>query len=119
MRAVARLGEKRFPLYGRDPYEASRIDGFLDASLVFARDAQLYLLALANGSVVGATCTRARATHFAVYAAGIDRALAPERAYLVGAASRSPTSPSPASSRCSRTSTAGAPSSTRAGSRPF
>jgi len=41
MRAVARLGERRFPLYGRDAYEASRIDSFLDASLVFARDAQI------------------------------------------------------------------------------
>ncbi len=36
MRAVARLGEGKFPLYGADPYEASRIDSFLDASLVFA-----------------------------------------------------------------------------------
>ena len=46
MRAVARLGEGKVPLYGSDPYEASRIDGFLDASLVFARDSQIYLLAL-------------------------------------------------------------------------
>src|SRR5882724_7598014 len=51
MRAVARLGEGRFPLYGRGPYEASRVDSFLDASLVFARDAQLYLLALMSGTV--------------------------------------------------------------------
>jgi glutathione S-transferase len=36
MRAVARLGHERFALYGRDPYEASRIDSFLDTSLVFA-----------------------------------------------------------------------------------
>ena len=36
MRAVARLGERTLPLYGRDAYEASRIDSFLDASLVFA-----------------------------------------------------------------------------------
>jgi len=28
MRAVARLGEGRFPLYGRGPYEASRVDSF-------------------------------------------------------------------------------------------
>ena len=41
MRTVARLGESRFPLYGRGPYEASRVDTFLDASLVFARDAQV------------------------------------------------------------------------------
>jgi hypothetical protein len=37
MRAVARLGQDRFPLYAGDAYEASRIDGFLDASLVRAR----------------------------------------------------------------------------------
>ena len=46
MRAVARLGAGRFPLYGRDPYQASRIGSFLDASLVFARDSQTYLLTL-------------------------------------------------------------------------
>ena len=51
MRAVARLGESKFPLYGRGPYEAARVDSFLDASLVFARDAQLYLLSLMNGTV--------------------------------------------------------------------
>ena len=51
MRAVARLGESRVPLYGSDPYEASRIDSFLDASLVFARDAQIYLLSLLDGTV--------------------------------------------------------------------
>src|SRR5262245_24806762 len=49
MRAVARLGESRCPLYGRGPYEASRVDSFLDASLVFARDAQVYLLVLMSG----------------------------------------------------------------------
>jgi elongation factor 1-gamma len=51
MRAVARLGESRFPLYGHGPYEASRVDSFLDASLVFARDAQIYLLALMSERV--------------------------------------------------------------------
>lgn len=55
MRAVARLGEKRFPLYGRDAYEASRIDSFLDASLVFARDSQIYLLSLISGTVTPET----------------------------------------------------------------
>ncbi|MDP6952677.1 MAG: glutathione S-transferase, partial [Alphaproteobacteria bacterium] len=48
MRTVARLGADSFPLYGNDPYEASRIDSFLDAALVFARDSQIYLLAM-NG----------------------------------------------------------------------
>jgi hypothetical protein len=51
MRAVARLGAGRFPIYGRNDYESSRIDAFLDASLVFARDGQIYLLALNNSAV--------------------------------------------------------------------
>ena len=37
MRAVARLAKNDYPIYGRDAYEASRIDGFLDVSLVFSR----------------------------------------------------------------------------------
>ena len=83
MRAVARLGESEFPLYGCDAYEASRIDSFLDVSLVFARDAQLYLLALMNGTVSAEIHTRAR-EGFAVYASGINQALAPDREFLVG-----------------------------------
>ena len=46
MRVVARLGDATNGLYGTDAYTASRIDSFLDASLVFARDSQIYLLAL-------------------------------------------------------------------------
>jgi glutathione S-transferase len=45
LRAVARAAEST-DLYGRDGYEASRIDSFLDASLVFAREAQVYLLGI-------------------------------------------------------------------------
>lgn len=83
MRAVARLGESKFPLYGRGPYEAARVDSFLDASLVFARDAQLYLLSLMNGTVSSEIHSRAR-DGFVVYAAGISQALSPDREYLVG-----------------------------------
>lgn len=83
MRAVARLGESKFPLYGRGPYEAARVDSFLDASLVFARDSQLYLLALMNGAVSPETHSRAR-DGFAVWAAGINQALSSGREYLVG-----------------------------------
>jgi glutathione S-transferase len=83
MRAVARLGEGRCPLYGRDAYEASRVDSFLDASLVFARDAQIYLLSLMTGTVSTEGHSRAR-DGFAVYAAGIDQALSPDREFLVG-----------------------------------
>jgi len=84
MRAVARLGEAKFPLYGRDPWEASRIDSFLDASLVFARDAQIYLLALSDGTVDAAIHARARQA-FAIYASGLEQALSPRRKTLVGA----------------------------------
>src|SRR6266566_3835520 len=83
MRAVARLGESRFPLYGRGPYEASRVDSFLDASLMFARDAQVYLLALMSRRVSPETHARAR-DGFAVYVAGIDQALSSGREFLVG-----------------------------------
>jgi glutathione S-transferase len=83
MRAVARLGSGRLQLYGRDPYEASRIDSFLDASLVFARDSQLYLLALRDKDFPSDIHARAKEA-FANYAAGIEQALAPDRAFLVG-----------------------------------
>lgn len=83
MRAVARLGEKRQPLYGSNPYEASRIDSFLDASLVFGRDTQPYLLALREEGFATELHTRANEA-FAIYLAGIEQALKPDRTYLVG-----------------------------------
>jgi glutathione S-transferase len=83
MRAVARLGESRFPLYGRDAYEASRIDSFLDASLVFARDGQIYLLSLISGTVSPEIHSRAR-DGFTVYMSGINQALSPDREFIVG-----------------------------------
>ena len=65
-----------FPLYGRDAYEASRIDSFLDVSLVFARDSQIYLLALSDGTVDTAIHARAKQA-FAIYASGLEQALSP------------------------------------------
>jgi glutathione S-transferase len=82
-RAVVRLAPARTSLYGDDPYTASRIDAFLDASLVFARETQVYLLRLGGGSVEALTHGRARAARD-VYLAGIEQALAPARAFLVG-----------------------------------
>ncbi len=83
MRAVARLGDVKLGLYGKDPYETSRIDSFLDASLVFARDSQIYLLALGSGSLSEEIYHR---THeaFAVYMAGINSALSAGRGFIVG-----------------------------------
>ncbi|HLZ84308.1 MAG TPA: glutathione S-transferase family protein [Caulobacteraceae bacterium] len=75
MRAVARLAVHDGGLYGRDAYAASRIDSFLDASLVFARDTQFYLLALGRSALTAEIQSRA-AEAFAAYMAGIEQALA-------------------------------------------
>ncbi len=83
MRAVARLGESKIPLYGRDSYEASRIDSFLDASLVFARDSQIYLLALGSQTISTEIHSRMRDA-FDVYLSGTNRALSPARKFVVG-----------------------------------
>ena len=83
MRAVARLGLERFPIYGRDVYQSSRIDGFLDASLVFARDGQIYLLALREKAVSRELYVRVRET-FETYLSGIEQALASRHSFLVG-----------------------------------
>jgi glutathione S-transferase len=82
-RAVVRLAPERTRLYGDDPYTASRIDAFLDASLGFAREVQAYLLKLSGGRVKPPTHERARAARDS-YLAGIEQALAPARAFLVG-----------------------------------
>lgn len=84
LRAVARIAGEKTDLYGAgDPYLASRIDSFLDASLVFARDVQLYLLKLASGKIKAPTHERARAARDA-YLAGIEQALAPVRSWISG-----------------------------------
>jgi len=84
LRAVGRLGERRVPLYGRDAYEASRIDSFLDATLVFARDTQTYLLALLGGGAIREHHARAGEA-LSTYLTGVNRALMPAREFLVGA----------------------------------
>jgi elongation factor 1-gamma len=82
-RAVARLRRHGPALYGDDTYSAARIDSFLDASLVFARDGQIYLLSLGNNSIEKAIHDAA-AKAFETYLGGIEAALAPSRGHLVG-----------------------------------
>lgn len=84
-RAVARIGQSRCNLYGHDAYEASRIDSFLDVSLVFARASQPYLLAL-GGDRLDAVLYEETREALTSYLAGMDQALAPDRATLVGEA---------------------------------
>jgi glutathione S-transferase len=84
MRTVARLGAQTFPLYGADPYQASRVDSFLDVSLVFARDAQLYLFALRNATLTEDLHARA-GDAVTTYLGGLEQALKPDRGALTGA----------------------------------
>lgn len=48
LRAVARAGAQDQGLYGRNGMQASRVDSFLDACLVFGREAQVYLLGIGD-----------------------------------------------------------------------
>lgn len=74
MRAVARLGGLNDGLYGHDPFTASRIDSFLDASLVLGRDSQPYLLTLLGGTISALDHSRA-AQSLRTYMEGIELAL--------------------------------------------
>ena len=78
MRAVARLAGDRFPLYGADAYEAARVESFLDVSLIFARDSQIYLLAVSNRALT-AEIRENTAAAFETYLAGMEQALRPDR----------------------------------------
>ena len=79
LRAVARVGEK-VDLYGEDEYEASRIDSFLDANLVFAREAQVYMLDFENVSNEGYERMSAA---YEFYLSGIESSLN-ESPYITG-----------------------------------
>ncbi len=83
LRAVARRGASACRLYGSDDYEASRIDGFLDAGLVFAREAQVYLLGIE--SLSAETCAR-MAGAYEFYLSGIEASLAQGHGFIAGPA---------------------------------
>ena len=80
LRAVARVGAGQRALYGRDDYEASRIDSFLDANLVFAREAQVYLLGM---SAPAATVHERMRAAYEFYLGGVENALT-QGDYLAG-----------------------------------
>ncbi len=72
LRAVVRASREEHGLYGHDHYAASRIDSFLDASLVFAREAQVYLLAAEK--MDAATIDRMAAA-YEFFLSGVEQAL--------------------------------------------
>lgn len=73
LRAVARSFSEP-PLYGTTPLAASRIDSFLDANLVFAREAQVYLLALQGKNADTSHWERMQSA-YEFYLAGIEAQL--------------------------------------------
>ena len=74
MRAAARLGPNGAALCGRDALSQSRIDGFLDQSLIFARDLQRYLFAARDRTPVGIHAEMTSSVD--IYLSGIEQALA-------------------------------------------
>jgi len=80
LRATVRASRIDHGLYGRDGYAASRIDSFLDAGLVFAREAQVYLLAV---SAMTSELRERMAAAYAFYLQGIEQALS-QNDYLAG-----------------------------------
>jgi glutathione S-transferase len=72
MRAAARAGAEPNKLLGESPMEQSRIDSFLDRSLVFARDLQRYLLA---GDDMTPALHAEMAGELFTFSSGLDRAL--------------------------------------------
>ena len=80
LRSVARSAPDGTALYGSSGYESSRIDSFLDAGLVFAREAQVYLLGM--DSLSKETYDRMAAA-YEFYLSGIEATLANNK-YLVG-----------------------------------
>ena len=83
MRSVARLGSITCSLYRDDAYSASRIDSFLDATLVFACDSKLYLLSLLEGTFTSNLHETAKQA-LCTYLSRLNRALSPDRSCLVG-----------------------------------
>ena len=79
LRSVARAG-KASDLYGNNDYEASRIDSFLDANLVFAREAQVYLLEVETLTKEG---HERMSLAYEFYISGLEASLA-NNSYIAG-----------------------------------
>lgn len=80
MRLVARLKKNNNNIYGSNPYETSRIDSFLDASLLFAKSSQNYLLSINNNSATIKIRNEAKEA-FITYMTGIENALKENKKY--------------------------------------
>ncbi len=80
LRSVARSAPETAMIYGTSGYEASRIDSFLDAGLVFAREAQVYLLGIDG---ISEEAYQRMTAAYEFYLSGIEATLE-NSDYLVG-----------------------------------
>ena len=80
LRSVVRAAPEGSSLYGTSIYEASRVDSFLDANLVFAREAQVYLLDVDTLTQEGYD---RMSSAYEFYLSGVEATLAVS-SYLVG-----------------------------------
>ena len=78
MRNVARIGENTNNVYGFDAFSSSRIDSFLDSSLVFACDSQAYLLSLMKDTLT-VDIYDSVASAFTDWLNGIEKALSNQK----------------------------------------
>ena len=75
LRLITRLGKNKINLYGKDSFTKSRVDSFLDVSLVFGALTQPFLLSLnSNKKLQKATITAAE-NAFVTYMNGIENSL--------------------------------------------
>ncbi len=72
LRSVVRASRMPHTLYGEDVADASRIDSFLDACLVFAREAQVYLLGIKS---ISREAYDRMSSAYAFYLDGIEQSL--------------------------------------------
>ncbi len=75
LRLVARIGENEINLYGRNNFIKSRIDSFLDTSLVFGCTTQPYLLALSSKKKISKSIILEAEKAYMLYMNGIETSL--------------------------------------------
>ena len=72
LRLVARIGKNKMNLYGKNDFIRSRVDSFLDSSLVFGSLNQSYLLALNSNNPITKTIIKSAENAYKSYMDGIE-----------------------------------------------
>ena len=75
LRLVARMGKNKINLYGKDDFIKSRVDSFLDSSLIFGTLSQPYLLALYSKKYLNKAAIEVAEEAYKSYMNGIETCL--------------------------------------------